>query len=156
MRRIPLSLVLWSMAACSTAPEQHTPTSLPNTGQPALHALHDTRLRDLMAEMNSLMFERMRTELELDQERRQRARQIAASAAGLTRTIDAIVATLPRLNLNPGEQTTFIALANKLRGQTKLLEEQASRNQIDAMPATLDQMASTCTACHQLFRKIPG
>ncbi|HUL11381.1 MAG TPA: hypothetical protein VLU73_04320 [Methylococcaceae bacterium] len=153
MRRPWMIILLVNFTACSTSPEHAVPKTLPNTGQPALHAVQDARLHELMVEMNSLMFDRMRTELDIDRERRQRATQIAEVARSLSNTINAILATLPTLKLNPDEQTAFLALANKLRDQAGQLEQQASHNYIDAIPQTLDQMTHTCTACHGLFRK---
>jgi cytochrome c556 len=152
MRTTALIVALLWVTACETSPPRTGPKALPKTGQPALHAVQNARLDELMIEMNSLMFDRMRTELDIDRERRRRAGQIADTAEAMSRTIESVLATLPALNLTPGEQDTFAALANKLRGQAMQLEEQARRNYVDAIPQTLDQMTLTCTACHQLFR----
>jgi cytochrome c556 len=153
MRASVLILSLMSVASCGTSPPGMAPRALPDTGNPALHAVQNARLHALMTEMNSLMFDRMRTELDIDRERRRRAAQIAEVAQAMSRTIDGVLATLPSLDLAPGEQETFAALANKLRGQAGQLEKQARRNYVDAIPQTLDQMTLTCTACHELFRK---
>ncbi|MCK7579329.1 MAG: cytochrome c [Chromatiales bacterium] len=99
------------------------------------------------------MFDRIRTEMEIDRERRKHALAIAESAGALASTIDAVVKELPQLNLSAAEQTTFTALAVKLLRQTERLQKQATRNHIDAIPGTLEQMALTCTSCHQLFRR---
>jgi hypothetical protein len=141
------------LAACVGTPEPVLRTGLPDTGGPAPHAVHDRRLRQWMAEMNALMFERMRTELELDRERRRQAERIAGTAADLERTIGRIIDTLPRLALSPNERTTFLALADTLRSQVQTLKVQAQRNYIDALPDTLEHIQATCTACHRLFRK---
>jgi hypothetical protein len=141
------------LTGCAAGPEQ-APRALPDTGMPALHAVNDTRLRELMAQMNSLLFERFMTEHELDKERRKHARQIAAAAVDLDHAIDAILARQPALQLNAAEQTPFTALAAKLREQARELKLQADANQIDALPAMLERMTHTCTACHELFRKL--
>jgi hypothetical protein len=136
------------VAGCASAPE-----GLPDTGNPALHAVDDERLRELMGEMNNLVFERMRTELDIDRERRRKALKIAEVAGNMAQTVGAIIDTLPGLGLSPNEQTTFLTLADKLRSRVRTLEEQANRNYIDAIPGTLEQIETTCTGCHQLFRK---
>jgi len=151
-----LILLLLPWYGCSSQPERFELTSLPNTGKPTLHAVHESRLDGLMRQMNSLMFDNLRTELELDRERRQHARKIAKEASALSKAVDQIAATLPRLNLSPEEQAIFLSLAQKLHDQAEDLKHQAQSNHIDAMPATLGQISKTCTSCHELFRELRG
>lgn len=126
------------------------------TGAPALHAIHDTQLRELMDRMDSLMQERFMTETQLDSERRKYARQIADSAQQVSKTVSDIIAKMPTLPLSSSEQTTFLALANKLYQQNQNLYEQAGQNRIDAIDDSLHQINTTCTSCHALFRKTGG
>jgi hypothetical protein len=145
------------LSACSTLDREHIAEGgRSETGEPALHAIHDNELRDLMDRMDSLMQERFMTETQLDNERRKYSHRIADSAQDLSKTIDTIIAKLPSLALSPAEQTTFLALANKLRQQTELLQQQASQNRIDAIDDGLHQINTTCTSCHALFRKTGG
>ncbi|QPK63834.1 cytochrome c [Methylomonas sp. LL1] len=142
------------LAACAGTPPASSQTGLPDTGTPALHAVSDTRLRELMDSMNSLMFERFMAEPDIDHQRRIYALKIADAADKLGATVDSILSRLPALNLSPEEQTVFRALAVKLREQTESLKAQAERNQIDAIEPALDQVAATCSSCHALFRKL--
>ncbi|TAN49430.1 MAG: hypothetical protein EPN21_11890 [Methylococcaceae bacterium] len=153
-QRLLIALLL-SLTAC-TPPSQRfaSDAGRRETGVPALHAVHDEQLRELMSRMNSLLQERFMTEPELDVERRRHARHIAATAQNLSQTIDAILTTLPTLQLSAGEQTAFLALANKLREQSQNLQDQAGQNRMDAIPGTLEQISTTCTSCHALFRKL--
>lgn len=147
---LPLGLI-----ACSEAARQRTlSVGGRETGQPALHAIHDDQLRVLMDRMNNLMLERFMTEPELDAARRRQAQQIAVTADLLSQTVDAILATLPGLQLNSAEQATFRALADKLRAQTLYLREQAAQNHVDAIAGALQQLNTTCTSCHALFRQL--
>lgn len=151
-----LILVL-SFAACSNqkvAPASDGGHS--ETGQPALHAVKDSQLRELMDRMDSLMHERFMTETEIDDERRKYSRRIADTALGLSKTVDAIIAKMPSLSLSAQERTAFLALADKLHHQTEHLRELATQNQIDAIDDSLHQINTTCTSCHALFRKIGG
>lgn len=124
------------------------------TGTPALHAVHNTQLRELMGRMNGLMQERFLTAPELDAEHRKYAQQISNTAQSLLQTINTISATLPSLNLTTAEQTTFLALVSKLREQTQTLQEQTKQNHLNAISNTLEQIDTTCTSCHALFRKL--
>lgn len=151
-----LIICLPSFVACESMHDERLPLrGQSDTEAPALHAIHDARLRNLMREMNSLMFERMRTELELDQERRQKAVQIGRVAAEMEQTVGDIIDSLPRLSLNEDEQISFLALAEKLRNQVRMVKEQADHNYIDAIPGTLQHITTTCTMCHHLFRERP-
>ena len=158
MGNLLLTLILaLSFAACSNqkiAPASDGGHS--ETGQPALHAVKDGQLRELMDRMDSLMQERFMTETQIDEERRKYSRRIAETALGLSKTVDAIIAKMPSLSLQAQEQTTFLALANKLHLQTERLRELATHNQIDAIDDSLHQINTTCTSCHALFRKIGG
>ncbi|MBS1213418.1 MAG: hypothetical protein H6R26_2035 [Proteobacteria bacterium] len=143
------SLVL---SACSTPTEPLPRSGLPDTGRPALHAVTDAKLRELMNQMNTLIFDRFTAQPELDRERRAYALRMAQTANTLSETVDHIRSRLPELSLNESERITFLAVADKLHDQAKTLEFQANHNQIDAITATLDQITATCSSCHALFR----
>ncbi len=155
MNQLFLTTVLvFLLSACSPLKHEHIAEGgRSETGEPALHAVHDNELRNLMDRMDSLMQERFMTETQLDSERRKFSRRIADSAQDLSKTIDTIIAKLPNLTLTPAEQATFLALANKLRQQTEQLQQQARQNHIDAIDDGLHQINTTCTSCHALFRK---
>ncbi len=153
-RFILFSPILLILLSCADS----TPRSVSNlghgeTGQPALHAVHNNQLHELMGRMNNLMQERFLTEPELDAEHRKYTKKIASTAQNLSQTIDTIAATLPSLQLSASEQTTFRALVDKLREQTKTLEEQTNQHHLNAISSTLEQINTTCTSCHALFRK---
>ena len=94
------------------------------------------------------------TELQLDVERRKYSRQIAETAGSMESTVDAIIASMPGLQLSATEKTTFQALAGKLREEIQQLQLQAQQNQIDAIATSVHEINTTCTSCHALFRKL--
>lgn len=143
-----------AVAACSSPSYQPLRFGLFDTGQPALHAVTDTRLRALMNQMNTLMLERFISEPERDREILKDAYKMADAADGLNRSVDTILTRLPALGLSGSEQDTFHALADKLRYQAQQLREQVNNRQIAAFPDTLAQISATCTACHGLFRQL--
>ena len=125
-----------------------------NAGQPALHAIQDQELRELMGRMNSLMMERFMTEQEMDVERSRFARQIIDASKTLASTAKALLNKLPGLGLNAKEQSAFRMLAQKLEHQANSLQKQTQNRNFNAVSATLHDMTSTCMACHTLFRKL--
>ncbi|ANE54307.1 MULTISPECIES: cytochrome c [Methylomonas] len=157
MKNIYPILVLLALAAACSAPEQRRQQSSAGwreTGTPALHAVRDGKLRELMDRMDSLMQERFMTETQIDMQRRKYARQIAETAQSLAANVDAITASLPGLNLTADEQVAFRALAAKLRSEMDLLQRQAESNLIDQINDNLHEINTTCTSCHALFRKL--
>lgn len=142
------------LSACTSTSQPATHAGLIDTGPPALHAVSDARLRELMDHMNGLMFDRFKTEPDIDRERRSYALKMADAADKLGSTVDILLSRLPALNLNPDEQTAFRALAGKLREQANALNTQAKLNHIDTLEPMLDQMTVTCSSCHTLFRKV--
>jgi cytochrome c556 len=148
LRRAAPIAVLACLAACA-------PTSRPQDAAkpPALHAVLDSRLRALMADINALMVaEKEMTAHQKDIERRDYARKMAADASAMGETVEAIAARLPALRLNPAEQANFLALADTLRKDAAALHGLAATGQADALPAQLQRIEATCRACHQLFR----
>lgn len=153
-KNIILVVIAILLGGCSTKLQTPAPATLHDTGDPALHALQNERLRELMVRMNRLVFEQIRTEIEIDQDRRHKALRIAEVAGELQQSADAIIAARASLNLGQSESTAFIALATKLKGQAIQLESLARHNQIEALPEVMMQITNTCTACHSLFRKL--
>lgn len=146
-------LILLLITACSNPPAPHYEIGgRSETGQPALHAIHDEKLHELMRRMDSLMQERFMTETQLDKERRRYSQRIADTARGLSETVDVIIGQMPKLALSADEQSTFLSLAKKLRQLAVQLHQQASGNQIDAIDESLHQINTTCMSCHALFR----
>lgn len=130
------------MIACST-----------RTETPHLHAVENERLRELMARMNSLILsERQMTSLEMEQSGHHYAERIAKVSERLGRTVDAILETLPDLKLQQADQSTFVVLAEQLRRQAKSLKDAAIQHRNEDLPDQLEEIESTCRACHQLFR----
>ncbi len=145
------------LSACNNSTDKPTAEGgRIETGPPALHAIHDTKLRELMDKMDSLMQDRFMTETEIDSERHKYAKSIAKSADSLSKTVDTIIAQLPKLQLTPAEQSTFLALAHKLSNQANHLHDQAIQNHIDAISDSLHIINVTCTSCHALYRKTGG
>lgn len=144
------AMVLAAIAAGCATPGRG---ALPRPEEPGAHAIQDARLREKMRELDALMYERMRTELEIDRDRRRQAKEIAVVAADLSRTVAAIVAAAPGLPLTADERSRFLALAEELRIRVDRLREQAGQGQIDAIPGTLGEITAVCGSCHRLFRK---
>jgi hypothetical protein len=138
----------------STMPEPKLQFSAPlETGEPAMHAIHNDRLQKVMNQINKLLYSQMSGEINLSQERQLKTEEIARISQELAVSEKAIMETLPALKLNSIEESTFAALAEKLRTSADQMKLLAMQDQLQGVPATLETIISTCTSCHALFRK---
>ena len=149
-------LLLVSAVATACAPSKLKPAmpNLVDTGKPALHAIDSNDLRELMKRLNNLMYERNLTSQEIDAQQRIAETQVKNAANDLNQAIDGIIATMPKLNLDPSEQKVFHSLALNLREDAYKLKFEAEAHQLEAIPGTLEKMSATCTSCHALFRDL--
>jgi len=147
-------IIIVIFLGCTTNRQMQVPNTLRDTGRPALHAVQNQRLNDLMLRMNALVFEQIQTEIEISRDRRRKALRIAEAANKLQQSVDLILAAQPALNLAQHDSVVFLALANKLKEQAMQLENLARHNQIESLTETMTQITNTCNACHSLFRKL--
>ena len=126
--------------------------SPPETGQPALHAIRDKQLDEVMLQINALVYGQMRNELESAHEKKHRSKEIVKIAHEITKAVDSLSAAMPRLNLLPNEKVTFSALADKLKSDASQIEDEAKREDLQGVSARVQNIMSTCTSCHSLFR----
>jgi len=168
----PFITLLLALNACSTdsksetpAMNQSTPTEIvANTGsplassieEPIMHAVHNNRLKEIMKELNALAYTQMLGEIDTSKHNQIRTKEIAKIAGQLVANQKAVLATLPSLNLEANEEKTFIALVQKLSSSAEQMQTLANQDNVQALPAKMDAIASTCTSCHTLFRKAPS
>ena len=170
MQRIPFILtILFSAVSCSSDSKletvQPTATSVitttasqksiepPETGEPAMHAIQNNRLQQVMKQINDLVYSQLSNEINLGSQRQLKTAEIARIAGELAASEKDIIETMPSLDLKPDEKVTFTALAEKLRINALQMANLAEQNQLQAIPATLDTITTTCISCHVLFRK---
>lgn len=146
-----LLLVLMLLPAC-VMNDSNRPDSKHNPAHPQLHAVMTDRINVLLDQIDTLMTDQNRTEIELDQDRKYKALRIADSAAELQRTVDIILKIQPTLDLSEHQAPVFIQLAKQLKQQGAELEQLALHNQIDALKPAMQRTKNTCMTCHSLFR----
>ncbi len=129
------------------------PSGPPETGEPAMHAVQNTRLQKVMQQINSLVYDQLSSELNWSKERQIKTEEIARIANELATSEKSITEALPALDLKPDEEVAFIALARKLQTGAVQMEQFANQNQLQRLPETLETITGTCISCHVLFRK---
>ncbi|MDO9238832.1 MAG: hypothetical protein Q7U30_02365, partial [Methylicorpusculum sp.] len=83
-------------------------TEPPDTGEPAMHAVQNNRLQQVMQQINSLVYAQLSSEISLGQERQIKTEEIARIAGELAASEKSMIETMPSLNLKPNEEATFI------------------------------------------------
>lgn len=117
-----------------------------------LHALMADDINALMARVSVLMYDQNRTVDELDRERQRNARQLAEAAGQLGVAARRIESLLPQLNLDPAESAEFVNLARLLGEHAKGVADAVQEQDFRRAEQFTEQMTTTCTACHQLYR----
>ncbi len=131
-----------ALGACRAAP--------PGPGPEASTPLHySERLRSLMQRMNALLYERNQTELEVDKERLERARELATAAATLAREVGG-----EGLAASTGEpaREAFAGLAQELAAAAAELDALAAARRYSALSPQMERVAHVCATCHLRFR----
>ncbi len=164
-----ICMIVFNIMSCSTESRLETPRTLlsaetpsatkqknklfgpPETGEPAMHAIHNNRLQQVMQQINLLVYAELSNEL--GQERQIKTQEVARIARELASSQKSIMETMPALKLKPTEEYAFVVLAEKLRLGAVQLEELANQNKLSKIPPTLETLTNTCTSCHVLFRK---
>ncbi|ALO47484.1 hypothetical protein [Pseudohongiella spirulinae] len=117
-----------------------------------LHALMADDINALMARVNVLVFDQNRTVDELDRQRQRDALQLAETADQLSAAANRIASLLPQLNLNQADRVEFLNLARLLGEHAEGVAESVRQQDLRRAEQLAEQMATTCTACHRLYR----
>lgn len=127
-----------ALGACRAAP--------PGPGAQAATPLHySERLRSLMQRMNALLYERNQTELEIDKERLERARELASAAATLAREVGS--EGLPG-SVDETARASFAGLAQELAATAAELDALAAARRYSELSPQMERVAHVCATCH--------
>ncbi len=122
------------------------------TGKTILNAIHSDEVKRIMQKLNSLIYEREYTELELQKLNHRQIELLIEEATTLSKTATNLPNISSLKDLNEEEQLTFNAMANQLRKIAMELKREIDSNHEDKVDAVYIKLESTCNTCHQLFR----
>jgi|GEM_PF-768797 len=143
-------LVAVATTSCAWSEKDRYRARLEQTGKPAQHAVHGKRLRALMQDLEALLFERQRTQIEIDADRQRYFAQTVAVADGLLKSAAHIAQSAD--DMRAEDRAGFMALQTKLVSQTKALRALAKARRADAVAAQYGAITTTCNSCHSSFR----
>ena len=129
-----------------------TPAPAQDGGEVTLHAVRSGKLRDIMGQMNTLLYEREHTALELDLLRSRYLRALAVAVEDLTREADDLDSLLEGSPLPAPEQARFRELVDQLHTRVVRLQVAAEGGDLSALNDAYGRVVETCDGCHGLFR----
>lgn len=147
-----LALASLLMVSCQQTERARYRREIADTGEPALHGVHDERLREIMKDLNSMTYSTLPQEMEPAFLRRTDLREIARVAKAMSETAGHIPDVIDKIGLPENDRGLFLKLAADLGHQANELERLANANDTPGTERAFERVTSTCTACHKLFR----
>jgi cytochrome c556 len=122
----------------------------------AVHAVRAERLREVMAELDRAVGERLPQELDAGAARALRAGEAESAADALAAAAAAIPSALEGVRIADDDARRFRELAGRLHADALALREHLRRGERDAARQSLERMRATCETCHTAFRVLPA
>jgi cytochrome c556 len=122
------------------------------TGKTLQNAIHSDEVKNIMRRLNSLVYEREYTELEIKKLRMKQIELLSKAANALKETAVTIPYIDSLKNLNEEDQIAFNAMANQLKELSQTLKRETEANHQKSIDATYIKLQDTCNTCHLLFR----
>ncbi len=149
---------LAALAACAPPAQIRYERGLEAAPAPAVHAVHDERLRQVMRVIERLDFERLPQALDKREERGRWVEELRGLAGALAASAESIRSVAPDLELEEHERETFLALTTRLQERARALEREADELPAEALRERARGIEETCDRCHERFRipRYPG
>lgn len=109
-------------------------------------------LRSLMRSMSHEVYDQKLNALEVEDERRRQALQMADRIKSVSRYIRDLSDKDNYLELDDDEKAVFSMLAVRLGEQAEDIRRLAKAYRIRALNASLERIAETCSECHSRFQ----
>lgn len=153
MGRAAVSAAALALALACTRPAQLAyEAEAAETPVAARHAVHDERIRELMAGLDRLERARLPQAMDLERERARRAEDVARTARDLAASAGALADLAPALDLDRAGREAFVGLAHALERDSLTLAEQAPALSVAAMRERAAEIRIHCDRCHARFR----
>lgn len=160
MRRSALSVLsvvglvlIVSPVSCESPSRVKAIDDISSHTAPVDHITHSVRLRVLMREINELSLARLPQEMGTSLSDRRRVASIGAIAERLSASTVELPEMADDLDLTDAQRASFVELAGFLQEESLELGRIARGGASPRLvQAKLDEMVTTCNACHRLFR----
>lgn len=155
MQRITVGLaigwVLWFLSGCSGVERESLPT-LSEKGGASLHSVKSKKLKNVMHDLNNLVFDRFYSEIDRDNMRVRYSQDIAQIVTSMSEDIKKIQETGDELDLTEEKRLLFKTMAMELEQEGENLTKIATEYRTESIRPTLDRLVNICNRCHSQFR----
>jgi cytochrome c556 len=146
---ILISIILFTTSSLLSA---HDASEKLETRKTILNAIHSDDVKKIMRQLNTLVYEREYTELELQKLSNKQIELLAKEANALAQTAENLPNIASLKKLSEEDQLAFNAMANQLQEATQELKREVEANHQKKIDAAYKNLEKTCNTCHQLFR----
>lgn len=119
----------------------------------AMHAVKSSKLKEVMHDLNNIVFERFYSEIDRDKMRVRYSKEIAGIVASMSKDIKTIQETGNELDLTEEQRLMFKTLAMELEQEGENLTKIATEYRTESIRPAIDRLVNTCNRCHGLFRE---
>lgn len=147
MIRVLLLSLLFLFASCASKE-----SSFRSAKDAKEHMTESNKLNELMHELDMVVYDRFKSELQRDNIRRRYALNIAEKIKKLAFDIKEITPDKLGLNATKENIEIFNIYAKKLYKNSQEIEEIAQKYELEKLPSSLETMERTCNSCHSNFR----
>lgn len=127
---------------------------LDDMGAADMHRVQTDQLKGIMRKMNSVIYEREYTAMDIDEERVRRASEIAQIVTRMSQEVTEVGKTQLYAKLDKAEREMFAQYAEELAKHGKALQEVSASERARAFVPAMNKMVQTCNACHDRFRSM--
>ena len=115
------------------------------------HMIESNELKGLMHELNMVVYDKFKSELERDNTRRRYALTLADTLKQLAIKIENIPCN--KLNMDEEDKQIYLKHARQLYIDSQEIYDVAQKYELEKLPLKLDNMEKNCKSCHTYFRK---
>ncbi len=117
----------------------------------AIHAQETQQLRIIMQKFDNLIYDHFQSELDRDEQRIEYTQEIIPLVDRLIENTQTLQ-KMKNLHFSPKEQEKFNTFAQQLQQESQELKRLVLTYQTESIAKTLNQIESTCSACHASLR----
>lgn len=118
-----------------------------------VHMIESQKLSLLVREIDLVVYERLKSELERDNMRRRYALRLAEVLKDLSYRIENVSDNELVTIVNKKDIKVYREYASKLYINSEEIHSVAQNYEFEKLPSKLDEMEANCNACHSHFRK---
>jgi len=116
------------------------------------HTIHSSELRMLMNELDMVVYDRYKSELERDDTRRRYALNLAQNIEKISKQINNLSKDKLAKNIDKNDISLFSKYVKELSTKGKNIRKLALNYELENIDKKIENIELTCNACHSKFR----